>query len=47
MVWLGGLSIDLAGMALLSLVLGKIFLIDMSGLEGLWRVAAFMGLVLS
>jgi uncharacterized membrane protein len=36
-----------SGMALLGLVIGKIFLIDMSGLEGLWRVAAFMGLGLS
>ena len=36
-----------AGMALLGLVIGKIFLIDTSGLEGLWRVAAFMGLGLS
>ncbi|MDV3502822.1 DUF2339 domain-containing protein [Marinobacter sp. M-5] len=36
-----------AGMALLGLVIGKIFLIDMSGLQGLWRVAAFMGLGLA
>lgn len=32
------------GMGLLALVIAKIFLIDMSGLQGFWRVAAFMGL---
>lgn len=36
-----------AGMALLTLVIAKIFLVDMAGLDGLWRVAAFMGLGLS
>jgi uncharacterized membrane protein len=36
-----------AGMALLGIVIGKIFLIDMAGLQGFWRVAAFMGLGLS
>ena len=36
-----------AGMALLGLVIAKIFLIDMGGLQGLWRVAAFMGLGLA
>ncbi|MEP3970670.1 MAG: DUF2339 domain-containing protein [Marinobacter sp.] len=36
-----------AGMALLGIVIGKIFLIDMGGLQGLWRVAAFMGLGLA
>lgn len=35
------------GMALLGLVIAKIFLIDMAGLQGLWRVAAFMGLGLA
>ncbi|MDF1762040.1 MAG: DUF2339 domain-containing protein [Oleibacter sp.] len=35
------------GMILLGLVIAKIFLIDTSGLQGLWRVAAFMGLGLS
>ncbi|MCL1479349.1 MAG: DUF2339 domain-containing protein [Marinobacter sp.] len=34
-----------AGMALLGSVIGKIFLIDMAGLESLWRVAAFYGAV--
>ncbi len=36
-----------AGLALLAVVIAKIFLVDMSGLEGLWRVASFMGLGLS
>lgn len=35
------------GIALLLLVMAKVFLIDMAGLEGLWRVASFMGLGLS
>lgn len=36
-----------AGMALLGLIIAKIFLIDMAGLQGLWRVAAFIGLGLA
>jgi uncharacterized membrane protein len=36
-----------AGLGLLAGVIAKIFLIDMSGLQGLWRVASFMGLGLS
>ncbi len=36
-----------AGMALLIVVIGKIFIIDMADLEGLLRVASFMGLGLS
>jgi len=35
------------GMLLLALVIGKLFLIDMSDLEGLLRVASFMGLGLA
>jgi uncharacterized membrane protein len=35
------------GMVLLLFVMAKVFLIDMSGLEGLWRVASFMGLGLA
>lgn len=35
------------GMGLLLVVIAKLFLIDMSGLEDLWRVASFMGLGLS
>ena len=33
-----------AGLALLALVIAKIFLVDMSDLEGLLRVASFLGL---
>jgi uncharacterized membrane protein len=36
-----------AGMALLAVVIAKIFMVDMSDLEGLLRVASFMGLGLS
>ena len=36
-----------AGMALLVVVIGKIFLIDMADLEGLLRVVLFLGLGLS
>lgn len=36
-----------AGIGLLCLVIGKIFLVDMEGLEGLLRVASFMGLGLA
>ncbi len=35
------------GMALLAVVILKIFLLDMGDLEGLWRVASFMGLGLA
>lgn len=35
------------GMGLLGVVIAKIFLVDMSGLQGFWRVAAFMGLGLA
>jgi len=31
----------------LGLIIAKIFLIDMAGLQGLWRVAALMGLGLT
>jgi uncharacterized membrane protein len=36
-----------AGIGLLFVVIAKIFLLDMSGLEGLLRVASFMGLGLA
>lgn len=36
-----------SGMALLLVVVAKLFLIDMSDLTGLWRVASFMGLGLA
>lgn len=36
-----------ASLSVLLLVVGKVFLLDMSGLTGLWRVAAFFGLGIS
>lgn len=45
--WRLGQDCYRAGMALLAVVIAKLFLVDMSGLEGLLRVASFMGLGLS
>ncbi|NKB33170.1 MAG: DUF2339 domain-containing protein [Pseudomonadales bacterium] len=42
-----GAAVYRAGFGLLMLVIAKIFLVDMSDLEGLLRVASFMGLGLS
>jgi uncharacterized membrane protein len=42
--WLRQRGLYRGGMALLLLVVAKLFLIDMSDLTGLWRVASFMGL---
>ncbi len=42
--WRLGTNTYRAGMLLLALVIAKLFLIDMGGLEGLYRVASFMGL---
>jgi uncharacterized membrane protein len=42
--WRLGQDCYRAGMLLLAIVIGKLFLIDMAGLEGLYRVASFMGL---
>jgi uncharacterized membrane protein len=42
-----GTSVYRAGFGLMMLVIAKIFLFDMAGLEGLLRVASFMGLGLS
>jgi len=42
-----GIQLYHAGLALLFVVIGKLFLIDMADLEGLLRVASFMGLGLS
>lgn len=42
--WLQKTSLYKAGMGLLLAVVAKLFLIDMSDLTGLWRVASFMGL---
>ncbi|MDH3691331.1 MAG: DUF2339 domain-containing protein [Gammaproteobacteria bacterium] len=45
--WRFGNQCYRAGMSLLALVIFKIFLVDMSDLEGLLRVASFMGLGLA
>ena len=45
--WLGNRSLYQGGMVLLLVVVAKLFLIDMAGLTGLWRVASFMGLGLA
>lgn len=45
--WRFGQDCYRAGMLLLAIVIAKLFLVDMSDLEGLLRVASFMGLGLS
>jgi len=45
--WRFGSQAYRAGMLLLAIVIAKLFLIDMSDLEGLLRVASFLGLGLS
>ncbi|MBO6563449.1 MAG: DUF2339 domain-containing protein [Pseudomonadales bacterium] len=45
--WRYGQDVYRAGMILLVVVIAKLFLIDMSDLEGLLRVASFMGLGMS
>ncbi|CAA0099102.1 Uncharacterised protein [Halioglobus japonicus] len=45
--WRQRRDLYLVGMGLLLVVVAKLFLVDMAGLEGLWRVASFMGLGLS
>ncbi|WP_160154301.1 DUF2339 domain-containing protein [Microbulbifer sp. ALW1] len=45
--WRGWRNCYQGGMAVLALVIVKLFLVDMSGLEGLLRVASFMGLGLA
>lgn len=42
--WRLGPGVYRAGMGLLAIVIAKLFFIDMAGLEGLFRVASFMGL---
>ncbi|MFG1489923.1 DUF2339 domain-containing protein, partial [Oceanospirillum sp. HFRX-1_2] len=42
--WIQKSALYKAGMGLLLVVVAKLFLIDMSDLTGLWRVASFMGL---
>ncbi len=45
--WLQQRTLYRGGMALLLVVVAKLFLVDMSDLTGLWRVASFMGLGLA
>jgi uncharacterized membrane protein len=40
-------GLRLAALALVGLVTAKVFLVDMSGLDGLWRVLSFLGLGLA
>jgi uncharacterized membrane protein len=42
--WRGAAGLRHAGMALVCVVVGKVFLIDMAGLQGLLRVLSFLGL---
>jgi uncharacterized membrane protein len=41
---IGSRHLRLAALAIVGLTSAKVFLIDMSGLEGLWRVLSFLGL---
>lgn len=40
----GQRALRLAALALVALVAAKVFLLDMAGLGGLWRVLSFLGL---
>ena len=40
-------ELRLAGLSIMTLVVGKVFLVDLAGLDGLWRVLSFLGLGLS
>jgi uncharacterized membrane protein len=40
-------ALRLGALALIAVTIGKAFLVDMSGLEGLWRVLSFLGLGLA
>jgi uncharacterized membrane protein len=40
-------TLRLAALAVMAVVVGKVFLIDMAGLTGLWRVLSFLGLGLT
>jgi uncharacterized membrane protein len=43
----GQRAIRLAALSIIGLVTAKAFLIDMAGLDGLWRVLSFLGLGLA
>src|SRR6202044_3936275 len=40
----GTKPLRLAALAIIGLTAAKVFLVDMSGMEGLWRVVSFLGL---
>ena len=46
-LWRGNTALRQAGLALVALTVVKLFLFDMRALDGLWRVASFLGLGLS
>jgi uncharacterized membrane protein len=46
-MWRGERGLRQAGLAVVALVAAKVFLWDMSGLDGLWRVVSFLGLGLA
>ena len=46
-MWRGERALRQAGLAVVALVAGKVFLWDMSDLDGLWRVVSFLGLGLA
>ena len=46
-IWFGARNARLAALAVVVVVVGKVFLWDMSALDGLWRVLSFLGLGLS
>ena len=46
-IWLKLRALRLAALAVIAVVVAKVFLLDMSNLDGLWRVLSFLGLGLS
>ncbi len=46
-LWTGLRGLRLAALGLIGLAAAKVFLVDMAGLDGLWRVLSFLGLGLS
>ena len=46
-IWFGARSVRLAALGVIVVVVGKVFLLDMANLDGLWRVLSFLGLGLS
>ncbi len=46
-IWRDRRGLRLAALALVAFTTAKVFLVDMSGLAGLWRVVSFLGLGLS